>query len=425
MGSGLSRICWAGFGGAIRSSFAFAMFAVACLVPSGAKAGPGDGIRLGEVVVHPSVQTEVAWQSNVYRLAEPLERQHPDDWWLRVVPQIKAEKSGGRARFALHALYDWRKYAYNTELDSFDDFEVGAALSVNDDRQLALAVENRTRAQSQPAEFELFGNHRRLSNAARVSTVYKPGSALEVKPGLFWHYDKFTSTGDLDVTFAEKHTTGANVEARWAFLSRTVLAVTGEGGKVDYTQSVPIASPTGPDVNTGSNWWHAEAGVVGQVRPKVNVALKAGYGQAIYRRGESLRDLRGVTALAKIEWIPRATNHVALSYDRTFRDVFFTNFRVSDRLSAGYRHLLGGVWLAEASGTGAWQQYSEPFERRDFVARGDVSMRRVLREWADVGLAYGLERRWSDEETLELPQGGDPESDYVTHRVMFTGNVQW
>lgn len=397
---------------------------VACLAPR-AEAGPGDGIRLGEVVIHPSVQTELAWQSNVHRLEEPLDRQHPDDWWLRIAPQIRAEKSGGRARFALHALYDWRKYAYNTELDSFDDFEVGGALSVNEDRQLALAVENRTRAQSQPAEFELFGNHRRLSNAARVTTVYKPGSALEVKPGVFWNYDKFSSTGETDVTFAEKHTTGAIVDARWAFLSRTVLALTGEGGRVNYTESVPLAPPAGRDVNTGSNWWHAEAGVVGQVRPKVNLALKVGYGQAVYRRGESLRDLRGVTALAKVEWIPRATNHVMLAYDRSFRDVFFTNFRVSDRISAGYRHLIRGSWLAEASGAGAWQQYSEPFERRDFVARGDLAIRRVLREWADVGLAYGGERRWSNEPGPGVSRAGDPESDYVTHRVMLTGNVQW
>jgi len=395
---------------------------VGCGLPSRALAGPGDGIRLGEVVIRPSVQSEIGYQSNVHLLSEPLDTDHPDDWWVRLVPQVKAEKDGGRARFVLHALYDWRKYAYNTELDSFSDFEVGGALNVNEERPLSLAVENRTRAQSRPSELELYGSHRRLSNSARVSTLYKPGSALEVKPTAFWDYDKFTATNSNRI-FAEKHTTGVGADARWAFLSRTVLAVTGEGGQVRYTESVPLPQ-AGRDVNTGSYWWHAETGLVGQVRPKVNLALKIGYGQAIYDDGESLDDVRGITALAKAEWIPRATNHVTLAYDRDFRDVYFTNFRVSDRVSATYRHLLAGVWLGEASGAFAWQTYSEPFKRRDQVARTDLSMRRVLREWADVGLSYGFEQRWSRERTVTYPNA-DPESDYATHRVLLTGNIQW
>jgi len=394
----------------------------ACVVPLRALAGPGDGIRLGEVVIHPSVQTEIGYQSNVHLLDRPGDTDSPDDWWLRIVPQVKAEKNGGRARFALHALYDWRKYAYNTELDSFQDFEVGAAVNVNEERPLSLALENRTRAQSRPSELELYGRHHRLSNTARVSTMYKPGTALEVKPSAFWYYDKFTASGSRDV-FAEKHTTGVGADARWAFLSRTVLAFTGEGGQVRYTESIPLPQ-AGRDVNTGSYWWHGEGGLVGQVRPKINIALKLGYGQAVYDDGESLNDVRGITALAKVEWIPRATNHVTLAYDRDFRDVYFTNFRINDRVSASYRHLLAGVWLGEARGAFAWQTYSEPFERRDQVARTDLSMRRVLREWADVGLSYGYEQRWSNESGVAFPNA-DPESDYVTHRGMLTGNIQW
>lgn len=374
-------------------------------------------------MIHPGVQTELGYQSNVHLLAEPSEADTPHDWWLRIVPQIKAEKNGGRTRFALHALYDWRKYAYNTELDSYGDFEVGAAMNVNEERPLSLALENRVRAQSRPSELELYGSHRRLSNTARVSSMYKPGSALEVKPSVFWYYDKFTSTGTGRI-FAEKHTTGAGADARWAFLSRTVLAVTGEGGQVRYTESIPLPAAAGRDVNSGSYWWHAETGLVGQVRPKINIALKVGYGQAVYDDGESLDDVRGITALAKVEWIPRATNHVTLAYDRDFRDVYFTNFRISDRVSASYRHLLGGVWLGEASGAFAWQTYSEPFERRDEVAQTALSMRRVLREWADVGLSYGYEQRWSSESSVAFASS-DPESDYSTHRVMLTGNVQW
>ena len=404
------------------AAIAAALVGCACALPRSVEAAPGDGIRVGEVVIHPGVQTELGFQSNVHLLAEPLDVDHPDDWWVRIVPRIEAEKNGGRARFSLLALYDWRKYAYNTELDSFQDFELGAALSVNEERPLALAVENRMRSQSRPSELDLYGNHRRLSNAARVSTLYKPGGALEVKPSAFWNYDKFSASETRDV-FAEKHTTGAAVDARWAFLSRTVLAVTGEGGQVRYTESVPLPA-AGRDVNSGSNWWHAEAGLVGQVRPKVNIALKLGYGQAVYPKGESLSDARGVTALAKMEWVPRATNHVSLAYDRDFRDVFFTNFRVSDRITATYRHLLAGEWLAEAAGAAAWQQYSEPFDRRDFVTRSDLSMRRVLREWADVGLSYGFERRWSSETQVSYPSA-DPESDYTTHRVLLTGDVRW
>ena len=179
------------------------------------------------------------------------------------------------------------------------------------------------------------------------------------------------------------------------------------------------------DVNSGSNWWRIDAGVVGQVRPKTSIALKAGYGQARYRRGESLDDLRGITATAKAEWTPRVTMRLAGGYERTFQDVFFTNFDVVDRFFLNYRHLLAGEWLLQSGAIAEWQEYSEPFPRRDFVVRFEPSVRRVIRKWADVGVAYGIERRWSSEGALPAGPSDDAPSDYLTQRFMATANARF
>lgn len=406
----------------MRDTFVGALSCALLLVCGVAFGEPGDGIRAGEFVITPSILAEAGYQSNVHLLAHPNRVDHPDDWLLRLVPQVTLERTGGRAKIQAHALYDWRKYAYNPELDAHDNFEVGAATVVNEGRVLSLTLEDRFRIHSRPAELELLGNYRRISNAARASTLYRPGGALEVKPSVFWNYDRFTADTR---EFAERHTEGVQVDTRWAFLSRTVIAVTGEGGTVQYTESLSLPGVASRDVNSGSTWWRIDAGVVGQVRPKASIALKAGYGQARYRRNESLTDLRGITATAKAEWAPRVTMMVAGGYERTFQDVFFTNFNVVDRFFLNYRHILAGEWLVQSAAIAEWQEYSEPFPRRDLVFRFEPSVRRVIRKWADAGVAYGVERRWSNEGFYLAGASPDAPSDYVTHRFMATANARF
>ncbi len=396
----------------------FGLFAAAA-----AQAEPGDGVRLGEYDIRPSVAVEGGYQTNVFLLSRTGALDAPNDWILRITPQIAVERAGGRAKLSVFALYDWRKYAYNPELDARDNFEVGASTSVNEDRVLGVQLEERFRIQSRPAELELLGNYRRSSNTARVSTAYRPGGALEVRPQGYWHWDRFSAERR---SYAERHTTGAIVDARWAFLARTVVAANAEVGEVRYVDTIDLPSAPGTGVNSGSIFWRVESGIVGQVSPKVSVAIKGGFGQAHYRRGEDLNDARGVLATIKGEWTPRVTNVLAAGYERTFSDVFFTNFDVVDRVFVRYRHLLAGEWLASASAIAERQEYSQPFARKDVVARFEPSVRRVIRKWADVGVSYSWEQRWSKEgaPTPGAVPGADAPNDYVTHRLILTANFQ-
>ena len=107
------------------------------------------------------------------------------------------------------------------------------------------------------------------------------------------------------------------------------------------------------------------------------------------------------------------------------RDVFFTNFDVVDRLFLRYRHLLAGAWLVSGATTAEWQEYSKPFSRRDFVLRVEPGVRRVLKKWADVGVAYAYEQRWSNEGSFLTVASSDAPSDYATHRFMATANLQF
>lgn len=410
-----------------RASRAFACSAIVATVLATALsstgfAEPGDGIRAGGWIIHPSIEGNLGYQTNVFLLDRPNRTEHPDDWILRLVPQIVVERSGGRARLRLYALYDWRQYAFNSKLDAHDNVGLGITTAFDEDRDLALLAEDQFRIQSRPNELDLFGQYHRDANAAKLSTIYRPGTALEVHPGVFWNYDRFT---DSKTTFAERHTAGAIVDARWAFLSRTVFAVTGEGGRVLYSQSPVLPAMPTEKINSGSTYWRVDAGLVGQVSPKINVTLKGGYGQALYSRNESLNDSRGVTATAKGDWAPRQNIAVGAGYERTFQDVFFTNFDVIDRVFAKYRHTFREETIFEGSAIAEWQQYSKPYERRDFVVRIDPGVRRLLSNWADIGLAYRYERRFSRLQSLGGPASVDAPNAYTSHTVMFTANLKW
>lgn len=396
--------------------------AAALAVPCAASAQPGDGVRLGLWTVHPSVEGDVAYQTNVYLLAKPGISTHPDDWIFRVVPQINAERVGGRTRIKFYALYDWRQYAFNPTLDAHDNFGVGLTTAFDEDHDLAIVAEDHFRIQSRPNELDLFGEYHRDANSAKLATVYRPGDALEVKPHVFYDYDRFT---DTQLTFAERHTAGVGVDARWAFLSRTVFVLAGEGGQVHYSQSITLPNTPTQDVNSGSTFWRAEAGVVGQMSEKINVALKGGYGQAQYRHNESLTDARGLSATAKADWSPRHNIAVSAGYERAFQDVFFTNFGVTDRLFAKYKHVIREELALDLNSVAEWQQYSTPFARRDFVVRIEPGAKRLLSNWAEVGIGYRFERRWSHITGLGGPASVDAPSSYVTHTVMATANFKW
>ena len=391
--------------------------------PAVATAGPGDGFRYDGWVIHPSVDGSIAYQTNVHLLADPNAVDHPDDWITRIVPQVSAERVGGRAHITFLALYDWRAYAYHPELDAKNNFEIGAATAIDEDRELGFGLEDRVRVQSRPSELETLGQYQRISNTARLSSAYRPGPALEVRPSIYSYYDHFS---EGRTSLAERYTTGVAADARWAFLSRTVWVVDGEGGAVNYTQSIAQNAPvTNTPVNSGSTYWRAETGLVGQLTSKINVALKAGYGQAIYKHNESLTGGKGFTATAKAEWTPRATSLVSAGYERSFEDVFFTNFAVIDRLFAKEQQQLGGEWRVDGIVVGEWQDYSLPFSRRDFVMRIEPTVRRRLRDWADIGFDYTFERRWSRLGAQPAPGTFDPESSYLTQRFELTANLQW
>jgi len=407
-------------GRAIRA-FAFFAVAVAASVPASGRAEAGDGVHVGEWVFRPSIESDIAYQTNVLLLDRPSLAPHPDDWIFRLVPQLVLERSGGRARVRLTALYDWRQYAYNPKLDAHDNFGISLSTAFDEDRDLAVLAEDNFRIQSRPNELDLYGQYHRDANSARLSTIYRPGTALEVRPGAFWDYDRFTGN---NLTFAERHIGGVSVDARWAFLSRTVFALYGEGGRVHYSQS-PVLAPANQRINSESVWWRAEGGLVGQVSPKVNIALKGGYGQALYQRNESLNDSRGMTATARAEWGPRHNIAVTGGYERSFQDVFFTNFDVIDRVFAKYRHGLRDQVTLEMAGIGEWQQYSRPYARHDFVLRLDPSAKKALASWADLGLAYRYERRFSKAFAAAGPSSADAPSSYTSHTVMFTANLKF
>jgi len=319
---------------------------------SAARAGPGDGIRLGGSTsrLHPYFELEGRYDSNI---AYTAQAQATGGFILHLRPGLTFDSTSDPAAVSLKADLDWAQYF--GENSGLSRLYGGAELGVGLYRQgtVGLELSDTFRRSSSTQVFTLGGAVISNSNVLDVSVPWRPGGGAFITTlSGGWDletYEPFvsgalcpgTSPQCNPSTVAQQNYSEASgkLDVRWKFFPRTAALVQGE-----YWKRFP-SSDQGSKATGGRAW----AGAAGLFTTHVAGTLKGGYG-GVSDTGGSIS-----TWLANFEgeWLPLETTSLKLGYlhdvdSDPSQDSGYTTHRAyldaRALLSARYTGLLSGSY---------------------------------------------------------------------------------
>lgn len=333
----------------------FTKMAVAALIlgtVSPTWASAGNGIRFGgsEGRLHPFVEVEGRYDSNVYVTQQDKQA---GDLVLHLRPGLTLNVPGEMTEVTLSGKLDFAQYLGLEDSGSKDLSKVFAeaslGVSVNKRGSVGLEVEDSfirgDRPQAIALAFGVVSNYNSLS--ARVP--WRPGGgALTLGVNGAWEletYERFFTGGTVCADPADPRPIcradiltrlGANeltagADLRWRFLPRTSAIVAGEFFKRVPFDSQVLGVPNDPA------GMRLQAGITGLVTPHVSATLEAGYGTTL----SVTPKLSTWLATAELEWLPSESSRVKLAYGHDLKAEATAIYDVH-RVGLSARQLVGG-----------------------------------------------------------------------------------
>jgi hypothetical protein len=316
--------------------------------------GEGEGIRTGDVEIHPGFGVEGGYDSNFLLrshvetpgtvngapAAPPLESGR-----LRLTPSISIRSLQGQrladgARPELPPIV-WDLTAYASYLEFFGNPIIQRQRNVSanahgvarifSDRTLGFNVGAGYIRLVQPGSLGdpnlRFSQH--VANGSLDMVLRPGGGALEFLAG----YD-FTATLLDDLGSANRIDNTGNASAVWRFTPRTRVNVSASAGYSKYINQ------TGTTALVDSIPVSATAGFDGLITARLSLTASVGYGGRFQQgSGAALRDFSSIIGNAALTWFisgqdandgPVSAN-LALGYQRRSAPSLFGNFFISDR----------------------------------------------------------------------------------------------
>jgi len=143
--------------------------------------------------------------------------------------------------------------------------------------------------------------------------------------------------------------------------------------------------------------------MLGQITPTINLTVKAGYGDTLLPDSYGGDDYRSV--IGQIEMTYRSgTTFISAGYVRNFQPVVMFVYFGQDRVYARYRQQLAGKFTITADLGFSWLAYGDAVQsataamgaRSDGLVIGGLAFNYHIQDWVEVGLAYGIQARFSD-----------------------------
>lgn len=306
-----------------RTSSIAAVAAALLLTAPPARAGLGDGIRVGsgEGVLHPFVELALRYDSNVYATdaGDPI-----GDAILHIRPGLKLQVPGEFLAIDARAAVEWVQYL---GLDSAAPEisapwgDAGLRLTLNPKGRIALelteAFKRSNEVQALSLAIPAISNYNMLS----ATVPFTPGGgALVFAVGGDWALETYEpiaedgwacggSSGCQDVLSDLGY---QDVQGRgsvtWRFLPRTQAAL-----DLGYSRRIPNDTVLSPEIAT----LRAVAGLSGLVTTQFGMVLKAGWAQAMGDAnvaGGDAYDTGTWLATVEGEWMPVAGASVKAGY---------------------------------------------------------------------------------------------------------------
>jgi hypothetical protein len=150
-----------------------------------------------------------------------------------------------------------------------------------------------------------------------------------------------------------------------------------------------------------SNSWNSVVGINGQITSKTLLKVSLGYGRGIYGDGTegsstsdaSVDDFReGLRSYVGFSYYPTSNQQMVLVFQRSFQDVYFTNYSVYNSIEAGYSVMMMNRVQLNSKFTYRQDNYEGPVDRTDSRMSANLGTNVMVQKFISIG-AGGTWRR--------------------------------
>ncbi len=417
-----------------------AVLTMAPVTPCMAKAG--SGIPKGAFVIHPSVEGELGWDSNIFRnSADDTDTEPVSVGMVKVFPGLRVETSDEyRHKVEGSLLLEGRKYLSDEYyFENQSNFGVHLDTNFHFWRKGAFSLVAREAFHYQPVPgsrqqyVSNVATFDRILNNGYFGILLRPGGGvLEFEPGVSTSNVYF-----MDYSAANRSVPTLSARLKWKFFPKTALFLRGSYGWRSFdNEYIADASPL-----------RITGGIRGLITPKISMSLEGGYGNLNAEKGDNYE---GFIGRVGADYRPNSRWSFGVAYRRDFRDTTWSNYYQLDDFSARTRLMLGSQLSLDGSfhyGIYSFSTFSGDAEgitfrddevdqagnivrgdvfksRRDNVLRGDFALTWGASSWLQLSLGYMLDQRITEAGARQYtpdPTVPDPvnEASYVRHQVYF------
>ncbi|MFZ5481090.1 MAG: hypothetical protein ACOZNI_30290 [Myxococcota bacterium] len=397
------------------------VLAAGCLVcASPARAAPGEHIPAGDAVVTPRVSLGLEYSSNAYRSDVVDGDAGGTD--VKLAPGADVRLDRDDLDVSAAATYELRKYfaADDVPLDRYDDFSVRADVDAWKLSLVGVQLHEAVGLANVPvdAESEVHAYTKQFRNQTTGFLAVRPRRSLDVLAGGRYALDDYQTAGaggsDGLGHYNTRHTYGPAGTLAWKFFPRTALALDVSWEHAVYADKV-VEVEGGEDIPFADHdMVRIVGGLRGQVTERASVRLMGGYGSAVFDEtsvgaaaegvGADLTGLEHLLLDATLQYSLTETQGLSLSFQKNFRNSFFTNYvsyvKGSVATDARLTERIGVVGEVVVAG----EAFRGTAIRNDVAlgVKGDFAY--YLQDWASISAGATWNHRWSSDDVIEYDE---------------------
>jgi Putative beta-barrel porin 2 len=382
-----------------------------------AHAAFGNGIRVGgaEGRLHPFVELELRYDSNVASYYQPAQT-FGGDLILHVRPGLLLNVPGDTVAVDLRAMLDWAQYFGMKDTVTRDLSNLFATVSLgvgfNRRGQLGLEIDEKFARSNQPTVYSIATGIISNYNDLSLSAPWRPGGgALSVTLSGDWAIESFeafkpaqvcsTTTGSpfcvpdhlADLGY---NNLGVGLGVNWKFLPKTSALL-----DLSWFDRVPNSTL----YSIAGTGMRAQAGASGLITTHLAATLKGGYGTTLGLTLDpaavpqaDLSRFGTWLALVSAEWIPSSLSTLKLTWnhDLGFDPGTTWALYTSNHVSLEGKSKLNSVLAAAVLVDWALLDYRDAAKSTSNVITARPSLQAELSRWMMLELAYQYTDRTTD-----------------------------
>jgi hypothetical protein len=315
--------------------------------PSWVAAGPGDGLRAGDLKLHPRLTLSGGYDTNVFRLSEdeisdggafgaPV---------LNISPGLAIETIDPTTfKLDFDGELTWEQYfGSNPALTSQSGLTGKGSFGTtfNYDGGVSFRVEDDFTYENIPPNDPSTDSFNELVNRAGAVLGIHPGERI-FRLDLGYGYKIFRyytpALFDLD---RDKHQ--IDLDLTWRFLPKTAFVLQGDFDVIRYeTEFRGVQSDQIPDrdklPNVDSTPLKVKGGLSGLLTPRISLRLLGGWGEGFYDSGPSFGGFVAHTSATYRFGSKDLGSKVTAGYERDFKDANISNYSTEDRAFLDLTH---------------------------------------------------------------------------------------